>query len=266
MVDEKSNLWELARGGQAIDANALASAIAAEAATETADFRTELLLRDSLTALFGHWGALRGEQWLAGQPTSARLREIRGMQLGPAGFPSLISRIMDTTKPETILAFFRELGIRVARPARLNVGGSTSLVLGGLLSRQTDDVDVVDEVPPDIRDQHEMLSELASAYGLSLTHFQSHYLPDGWQHRVRSLGQYGQLNIFLVDIYDVLASKLTSARRKDRDDLRAASGLVDKNRLAERLTSSGQTLLADAKSAENARSNWYIVYGETLAV
>ena len=119
-------------------------------------------------------------------------------------------------------------------------------------------------MPAAIRELHDLLGELAGAYGLTLTHFQSHYLPAGWRDRVRSLGRFGRLDVFLVDVYDVLAGKLTSARRKDRDDLRALAPAVDKRVLAERLRTAGAAFLAEAKLAENARQNWYIVYGEPL--
>ena len=260
---EAINLWELARSGQPIDATALALAIAAQSALEDPDFRTELLIRDSLNALSQHWGEPRLRAWLGGQPESARIRSIWRSPLGPAGFPSLLRRIMDATRPETLLAFFRELGTRITRPARLNVGGSSSLILGGLLARHTDDIDVVDEVPADIRSNHDLLHELAWAYGLNLAQFQSHY-PANWQSRLRSLGEFGQLAVYVVDAYDMLVSKLTSARRKDRDDLRAVTPAVDKRTLAERLTREGAGLIAEPKLLENARANWYIVYGEPL--
>jgi hypothetical protein len=263
---EVTNLWELARSGQPIDATSLASAIAAQSAVGDPDYRTELLIRDSLDALSQHWGEARLKSWLSEQPQSERILSIWQSPLGPAGFPSLLRRIMDATRPETLLAFFRELGTRITGPARLNVGGSSSLILSGLLARHTDDIGVVDEVPADIRSDHDLLHELAGAYGLNLTHFQSHYLPIGWQSRVRSLGGFGRLTVYVVDVCDMLVSKLTSARRKDRDDLRAVAKSIDKAAVAERLTVEGAELIAESKLLENARTNWYIVYGETLPV
>lgn len=50
---------------------------------------------------------------------------------------------------------------------------------------------------------------------MALNHFQSHYLPAGRPDRVRSLGRFGKLDVFLVDVYDVLLSKLFSDRNKD---------------------------------------------------
>ena len=61
-----------------------------------------------------------------------------------------------------------------------------------LLERRTDDIDVEDEVPSEIRSRHDLLDQLAKSYGLRLTHFQSHYLPEGWQSRLHLLGVFGR--------------------------------------------------------------------------
>ena len=128
---------------------------------------------------------------------------------------------MEKTDPETIRQLLRELGTLASRPTRIDVGGSGALILLGNLSRSTDDIDIVDEVPPELRAQHDAMEQLASRYGLRLAHFQSHYLPAGWIDRVRSLGRFGNLEVFLVDPLDIFVGKLFSAREEDRDDLRA---------------------------------------------
>ena len=171
------NLWSLARRGQRIDAARLAGAMEREAAEHDLDFRTRLLIRDGLDALEGHWGQERFVAWLAVSPAREAMERIRGSDLGEVGFPSLRRRIMDATDPETVLLFLRELGLHLSTPTRLEIGGAIALILTNTLSRNTDDIDVVDEVPADLRAQHELLHELADRYGLHLTHFQSHYLP-----------------------------------------------------------------------------------------
>jgi hypothetical protein len=255
------NLWRLARGGQPVDAAELAAALEQQAGEPEPDFRTRLLVRDSLDALAGHWGRGRLESWLADRPL---LRELWLQPLGPAGFPSLTHRLMDATKPDTVMQFFRDLGDRVAKPSRLDVGGSTALILSAGLSRHTDDIDVVDEVPAELRQQYDLLAALTARYGLSLTHFQSHYLPTGWGERLHSLGRFGKLDVFLVDVYDVLAGKVFSAREKDLDDLRAMATRVDKQRLADRLRTSAGPLRGEPHLEQHARRNWYVVYGEDL--
>jgi hypothetical protein len=266
MLTLNHDLWALARSGQPIDATELASAVEAQAVDDSPDFRTRLLIRDTLNALSAYWGQDRLTAWLARSPVQDRLRGLWQSDLGPAGFPSLTRRIMDATQPETVLQLFRDLGSRIDRPARLDVGGSTSLILAGILSRQTDDIDVADEMPAEIRVRHDLLEQIVTRYGLALTHFQSHYLPIGWQDRVRSLDRFGKLDVFLVDVYDVLLSKLFSERHKDLDDLRAAAPRVDKETLGSRLRRSAAPLLGNPLLAEHARRNWYIVYGEPLPV
>ena len=144
------------------------------------------------------------------------------------------------------------------------MGGSTALILQSGLSRHTEDIDAVDEIPANIREEHELLGRLAQRYGLRLAHFQSHYLPSGWLGRVHSLGRFGSLNVFLVDAYDVLASKLLSAREKDLDDLRAMAPKIEKDVLADRVRQGAGASLAEPRLAENAKRNWYVLYGEPL--
>lgn len=259
------NLWRLARGGQPIDATELAAALDEQASDPHPDFRTRLLVRDSLDALGRHWGRERLAAWLAAAPSRSALRAAAWDEdLGPAGFPTLERRIMDAVKPETVLQFFRELGRRIRGPSRMDVGGSIALILQNVLSRHTDDIDIVNEVPAEIRGEHALLDELASSFGLRLTHFQSHYLPSGWEARLSSFGRFGQLDVHLIDAYDVFVGKLFSARRKDRDDLRALATRLEKQTAANRLNTSAQSLMAEAQLAEQARENWYVVYGEDL--
>jgi uncharacterized nucleotidyltransferase DUF6036 len=258
------NLWRLARSGQPIDATALAAALEEQARDPAPDFRTRLLVRDSLDALARHWGREQLEDWIAASPARGSLHAWWGDDLGPAGFPTLERRIMDAVKPETVLQFLRELGRRIQRPSRVEVGGSIALILQNVLSRHTDDIDVVNEVPAEIRSEHALLDELAARFGLRLTHFQSHYLPTGWETRLSSFGGFGQLDVYLIDPTDVFVGKLFSARRKDRDDLRALAGRLDKQAVRSRLRTSAGALLAEPQLAEQARENWYIVYGEEL--
>jgi hypothetical protein len=258
------NLWRLARGGQPIDATELAAALDEQASDPHPDFRTRLLVRDSLDALARHWGRERLEAWLAAAHSRTALQAVWREDLGSPGFPTLQRRIMDAIKRETVLQFFRELGRRIRGPSRMDVGRSIALVLQNVLSRHTDDIDVVNEVPADIRSEHALLDKLAASFGLRLTHFQSHYLPSGWEARLSSFGRFGQLDVYLIDPYDVFVGKLFSARRKDRDDLRALATRLDKQTAANRLGTSANALLAEPRLAEQARENWYIVYGETL--
>jgi hypothetical protein len=258
------DLWSLTQGRPQIDPEALACAVEREVAHDNLDYRTRLLIRDSLDALAHFWGRERLDAWLTRSSRRATLEQIWQSEFERPGFPTLHQRLMDTTKPGTIHQFLRELGAHVAQSTRLQIGGSGALILAGSLSRRTDDLDVVDEVPPEIRAQHDLLNDLAARYGLRLAHFQSHYLPDGWASRLKPMGQFGRLEVFVIDPCDIFVGKLFSARTKDRDDLRVLATQFDKGQVADRVRSSATALLREPELAQNARRNWYIVFGEEL--
>ena len=262
-------LWAIVRAGPQVDADALARAVEEAAGEEALDYRTRLLIRDSVRALEAHWGSDRLRAWLACCGRRSRIEEAcRPESFDPdpeeIGFPSLARRVVDTTKTETILEFFRTLSQHVRQPTRIVVGGSIALRLAGLLSRRTEDVDVVDEVPAELRTQHAVLDELSTRFSLKLAHFQSHYLPSGWERRTRSFQSFGQLNVHLVDPYDVVVSKLCSKRAKDLDDLRTLKPQIDRDVLTTRLTSAGAALLAETRLRDAARQNWYVMFGDEL--
>ena len=257
-------LWDLTFGRPEIDPTDLAAAIEREASQPDLDFRTRLLVRDSLNALQKRWGEQRMSQWLDRSAQGASLLSIWKSDLGPAGFPALERRLMEATRPQTVRQLLRELGMHLARPTRIYIGGAIALILRDYLTRNTEDIDVVDEVPPEIRSQHELLDQLAERYGLRITHFQSHYLPAGWAERVESLERFGNLDVFLVDPYDAFVGKLFSAREKDRDDLRMLAPRLDRSTIETRLRAGAAALLAQPTLADNARRNWYIVFGDAL--
>ena len=265
---EAPSLWDLTFGAPHIDPDDLADAVAREldpGVLHAADHRTRLLLRDALVALRSRWGEDRFGEWVA---HSTSRRDAAGAVLAEPferiGFPSIGQRLMNATRRDTVLAFLRELGQSLPGSARIDVGGSTALILRDLLSRQTEDVDVVDEIPAAIRSEHDLLNGLVARYGLRLTHFQSHYLPDGWQSRTSSLGRFGKLDVFLVDPLDIVVGKLFSARAKDLDDVRMLSARLDRNAVIQRLQASAGRLASDSALRTAAERNWYVVYGEPL--
>ncbi len=259
-----ADLWTLALERPQIDPSDLAAAIERQVVQRALDFRTRLLIRDSLEALASFWGRERVDEWVRRSPHAREVKAIAHEDLGAPGFPSLRQRLMDATRPEVVKQYLRELGSRVSRPTRLAIGGSISLILSHRLSRRTEDIDVADEVPAILREQHELLSTLLHRYGLQLTHFQSHYLPAGWEARLKRLGDFGRIEVLLIDEYDVAAGKMFSARDKDRDDLRVLATQLDKAALADRLRTSARALLDEPPLRQNAQTNWYIVYGEPL--
>jgi hypothetical protein len=262
-----SNLWHLIRATPRIDATVLARAVE-DAADDAEDFRTQLLVRDSVEAIKALWGDRRTREWLSQSAHAAQIEHICGTMsheaLDEYGFPTIKRRIVDATDSETVRQFLRELSHHVVKPTRLIIGGSISLIIAGHLHRQTDDIDIVDEVPAEIRSQHQLLDDLAAQYGLQLAHFQSHYLPEGWDQRLHSMETFGQLQVFVVDAYDVFLTKLFSNRRKDKEDLRALLPHLDRETLRTRFSSTTSALRAEAKLRDAAEGNWYVLFGEKL--
>src|SRR4029077_15049348 len=115
---------------------------------------------------------------------------------------------------------FDLLGRGVRDRVEVSVAGSIPTLIQGLTARPTADIDIVDEVPAEVRRQKKVLEQIRDEYGLSLGHVPVHYLPANWQRRRQSLGGFGGLRVFLVDVYDVFVSKLSSQKEKHRQDLR----------------------------------------------
>ena len=265
MAVKSNDLWDIALDRQWIDPDDLAFSIQEQVAQQDLDYRTRVLIRDSVEALRQCWGTARLAAWLDKSPVGPEITAIcQGPWDDDRGFSSLVSRVMEVTKPETIKQFLRELSAQIRKPVRVEIGGSIALMLPGLLSRRTGDVDVVDEVPPEIRTQHKLIADLKSRYGLEPAHFQQHYLPSGWNSRLHYFDTYGEMRIYLVDPYDVLLSKLFSIRTKDLDDLRAVIPQLDKETLVRKIKENTQSALAAPDLRERAEKNWFIVFGEAL--
>jgi hypothetical protein len=264
MALQTLDLFNLVRKRPQIDPRDLAEAIRGEVHQTSLDYRTRLLVRDSVEALRLYWGNSRLEQWLSQCPEQDIIRTICNDEYDKIGFPSLRNRLMEKTEPEAILQFFTHLGKKLRQTIRVEIAGSVALILPGYLSRHTEDIDVVGEVPKDIRDDHALVSALETSYGLKLGHVQTHYFPAGWRDRVHSFDVFDRLQVFLVDVYDVALSKLFSARLKDLEDLRVLKPQVDKDVLTARFRSSAGDFLAAPRLKQLAQDNWQILYGEPL--
>jgi hypothetical protein len=257
----EAQLWRLVWRAGDVDANALLQLMAIPGVAETTDPRTSLLIRDGLRALESRWGA---------GPFRARMRLMRApdsllshlQNPDTRGFPSLMERTVDVTDPEAVLQMLRDLGRQVRRPARLVIGGSVALILDALIIHATADVDVVDELPDVIRNDHDLLHRIAERHKLQLTHFQSHYLPDGWERRLKSLGRFGQVEVWLVDSIDMLVCKLFSRRSKDYVHLAEAWKLIDHDAFRDRLRRSTGGFRRDETSHAAGKHNWYVLTGE----
>jgi Nucleotidyltransferase of unknown function (DUF6036) len=264
MALQTLDLWSLVLERPQIDPYDLAEAIVNQATDESLDYRSRMLLHDSVDALRSYWGPARTNAWLKACPARERIETICQEEFDKIGFPSLRRRVMDKTKPDTVRSFFEHLGKHLHRPVRLYVAGSIALILPGYLSRRTEDIDVIDEVPEVIRKNHALVESLQNSYNLHLGHVQSHYFPSGWQDRCHSLAPFGRLEVFLLDVYDVFLSKLFSSRLKDMEDMRVLLPQLDKDVLIEKLKNHAQGFLAAPRLLQIAKDNWKILYGEEL--
>jgi hypothetical protein len=261
-------LWRLTSRGAEIDPEALKGAVEA-ALSEPTDFRTRLLIRDSIRAIEGKWGEARTQAWLRSLPFQAQIDDVQRSTAEVAAedaFPSLKGRIVTPTKPDDVKMFLREVSTLTKKPTDIYIGGSIALILAGHLSRHTEDIDLVDEVPAALREDPAALDRLAQRYGLRLTHFQSHYLPSGWKNRIESIGVFGSLRAFAVSESDVFLSKLFSSRERDRDDLRMLAPKLDRNRIIALMQTDANALLGEQKLRDAAEKNWFILFGESLPV
>jgi hypothetical protein len=270
-ADPALALWNLL-ARPTIDPRSLARAIETVVGEPNLDWRTLQLVKEGWVALEQSIEPGLLTNYLRVH-TSIQVAEAIRARTDDAGnshcevkFPSLKERLMTHLSPTTIRQFLRELGTAIAHPATITMGGAASLVLRGLLSRATEDVDVVDEVPAEIRDEREILQNLSARYGLRMTHFQSHYLPRGWESRTIDFGTFGKIQVRLVDALDIIAGKVFSARPKDLDDFRLLSLNLNKEQLRQRVLQGSTSLTSSDQNRRQAITNWYIVYGDDLGL
>jgi hypothetical protein len=261
-VNATEEAWRIVQTGGPVDADRLFDTVTHSELLATRDHRTRLLVRDSLQGLRDFLGPAAFDDRVRSKGVADRVRPFLGEALDDIGFPTLREHLMQPTNPNTVLTMFRELGMCLRADVSITVGGSIALMLDAVIVRHTEDVDIVDELPSPLREDRNTLSALTTRYRLKLTHFQSHYLPDGWHDRTQSLGTFGRLTVRLVDPIDILVGKLFSRRTKDLDDVRLAMPKIDAAALRDRIATSTAAFRRDAGLLTAARQNWYIVTGE----
>lgn len=261
-----SRLWDLVWTRPEVDPTLLAEAVELELENGSRpDYRTRILISDSVKALELKWGQERYQKWLQQSKVADRIEAIRSENL-EVGFSRLKESLVDRTSPNDIKSYLRELSQGVRERTRLEIGGSVSLILQDYLNRATTDIDIVDEVPAALRSQHKLLEKLQQRYKLLLTHFQSHYLPEGWKQRLEFIETIGSIDVYVINIYDAFVGKLFSGRDKDLDDLRGIYHYLDQKRLEDHVIRYGQKLASDPKLLPNAEKNWYILFGTDLPI
>jgi hypothetical protein len=257
--------WRLVWGQPYIDSRTLAAAIEQDLARgDHADFRTRLLVRDSAVALRSYWGSSRFAQWLEASAVGPRIREILKEDLGETGFPAIRRRLVDSIDSTRLRRIFDLLGRGIHGRLEIHVAGSIPTLIKGLTARPTGDIDLVDEVPEEIRRQRDVLHKIETDYGLRLTHVQSHYLPPHWRDRRQWFGDFGGLRVYLLDEYDIFVGKLSSRKEKHQSDLGVLALELDKGKARHRLLTDGRIFLDDPKLRPQIQENWRFIFQEAL--
>ena len=263
--DHKLDPWHLVWGQPYIDAEQLAAAIDCDLGqTPEPDFRTRLLVRDSARAIKSFWGPRKFARWLATSPVGTRVRSILEEDLGRPGFRDIRRRLVASVGLTDLKQVLQLLGAAIHGCVEINIAGSVPTLVLGLTARPTDDIDLVNEVPAEIRRQRTTLQKIKTEYGLNLGHVQAHYLPANWQQRRRSLGDFGGLRAYLVDPADIFVSKLSSKQEKHIQDLRVMAKALDKASLRRRLLEDGRAFVEDPYMRGQIETNWQFIFQEAL--
>ena len=93
-----TDLWSLTSGRPEVDPSDLAAAVQEEANRERLDYRTRLLIRDSVTALRNHWGEQKFAAGLEGCPARVQIEAISREHFDRPGF-SVEERLVEKTDP-----------------------------------------------------------------------------------------------------------------------------------------------------------------------
>lgn len=257
--------WRLVWGQPYIDSRTLAAAIEQDLArTPEPDYRTRLLIRDASVALRAYWGSRRFEQWLEVSPAGQRIRAILREDLGETGFPAIGRRLVEGIDSTRLRRVFDILGRAIHGRVEIHIAGSIPTLAKGLTVRPTGDIDLVDEVPEEIRRQHDLLDKIQNDFGLMLGHVQSHYLPSHWRDRRQWFGDFGGLRVYFVDEYDIFVSKLASKKEKHQSDIGVLALELDKATARHRLLTDGRTFLDDPALRPQILENWRFIFQEPL--
>lgn len=257
--------WELVWGQPYIDCETLVGAIESDLErTPNPDFRTRLLVRDCARAIKSFWGPTKYKRWLVSSRVGRQIRAILREDLGKTGFHAIRKRLVASITKNQLEQVFELLGHGIHARVEVYVAGSIPTLVKGLTCRPTDDIDFVNEVPPEIRSQRTAISRVRADFGLTLGHVQSHYLPANWMNRRQFFGDFGGIRVYLVDVYDVFISKLSSKQKKHQDDLRVMAPKLDKEKAKERLFGDGKYFLENEHQRPQIEENWRFIFREPL--
>lgn len=129
---------------------------------------------------------------------------------------------MEQVTSAAIETFLQRLSKRYTSPATLYLlGGSALCLLGN--PRETRDVDFAPEVPAEVLDDfRRAIADLSAEMRLDLeevplTEFMP--LPPLAHERRRIVGRYGQLQVYIFDLYSIALSKIARGFESDLEDV-----------------------------------------------
>lgn len=143
---------------------------------------------------------------------------------------------MEPVTPQTLNQFLTRLGERYSNTATLYLlGGSALLLLGNL--RQTLDIDYTTDLDSQQQQSLEsIMNELAAEYRLDIEAVpiaEFVPVPADAETRRRFIGRFGQLDVYVYDLYTIALSKIARGFETDMDDVifLVKSNLIDLSEL-----------------------------------
>src|SRR5262249_7255285 len=193
-----------------------------------------------------------------------RIATIMREKLGKPGFSTIRRRLVANNISADLEQILDLIGRAIHEKTEINIGGSGPTLVRKLSAGPTQDIDIVDEIPAEIRKQRAVLQSIKDRFGLTFGHVQSHYLPVNWRQRRHFFGDFGPLRAYLVDSYDIFVSKLSSKLERHIDDLRVLAMHLDKGKAKKLLLKDGRPFLDDPFLRPQIEKNWHFVFREAL--
>jgi hypothetical protein len=155
---------------------------------------------------------------------------------------------METVTSLALQKFFQRLGEQISTPATFYLlGGSALCMLGS--PRETLDVDY--SVEGALPEMEQALKQLSAELELDLefTPLREFIpLPPDAEQRHRFVGRYGQVDVYIFDLYSIALSKIARGFESDLEDVEF---LLDRDLIAwDTLETHLQTILPRVRSAD----------------
>jgi hypothetical protein len=155
---------------------------------------------------------------------------------------------MESVTTEVLLTFFQRFGEQITMPVTIYLFGGSALCLLGS-PRETLDVDYsIESSAPEIEKTLERLAQELKL-DLELVPLEEFIpLPDDFETRHQFVGRYGNLDVYIFDLYSIALSKIARGFESDLEDVEF---LINQKLIAwEVLTKHYQTILPRARDAD----------------